>query len=219
MYDIRDNKSYTVRKLPDGNCWMTSNLAYDLATGVQAIGSKNDRSTFTFTPTSCGANGICEMNGNTVILTYQSQITGQNETNWYYNWYAASGGINTTTNTDADGSICPVGWRLPPDYGYQVEKSYSNLFSYYGLPVNNASANSSVLDIMPLNFSRPGCDVENGTSSCNRTYYGHYWTSTAFNPTSAYVMRYYPAISSGWTPRHAADGDKVAGLSVRCVAL
>ena len=26
LYDIRDNEAYTVRKLADGNCWMTSNL-------------------------------------------------------------------------------------------------------------------------------------------------------------------------------------------------
>ena len=26
LYDIRDNNSYTVRKLADGNCWMTENL-------------------------------------------------------------------------------------------------------------------------------------------------------------------------------------------------
>ena len=67
LYDIRDNNSYTVRKLADGNCWMTTNLNLSLSTNTPIIGSKNDGSAFTYTPTSCGGtNGSCAMNGNTM---------------------------------------------------------------------------------------------------------------------------------------------------------
>ena len=49
LYDIRDNNSYTIRKLADGNCWMTGNLKYTLTANTDAIGvNHTTNNTFTF---------------------------------------------------------------------------------------------------------------------------------------------------------------------------
>ena len=42
MIDLRDNKLYWVGKMPDGYCWMTQNLAYDLRTDTPLTPNDSD---------------------------------------------------------------------------------------------------------------------------------------------------------------------------------
>ena len=63
LIDKRDNKTYWVAKLADGNCWMTQNLDLDLSTDTPLTSELSDVSS-TWTPTSStydsyrdGANG------------------------------------------------------------------------------------------------------------------------------------------------------------------
>ena len=72
LYDIRDNNSYTIRKLADGNCWMTSNLKYTLTANSTAIGvNYSTNETFAFnTGATCATDGACIMNGNTVMTEH-----------------------------------------------------------------------------------------------------------------------------------------------------
>ncbi|MBQ1373293.1 hypothetical protein IIY66_00610 [Candidatus Saccharibacteria bacterium] len=57
LTDIRDNKTYEIAKLADGNCWMTQNLDLDLSTGTTLTPVDTDitedwtptRSTISFT--------------------------------------------------------------------------------------------------------------------------------------------------------------------------
>ena len=45
LTDIRDNKTYTIAKLADGNCWMTQNLDLDLDTNITFTPVNTDIST------------------------------------------------------------------------------------------------------------------------------------------------------------------------------
>lgn len=47
LRDTRDNKSYWVTKLKDGNCWMSQNLALDLSTSTTLTSEKSDVSSWT----------------------------------------------------------------------------------------------------------------------------------------------------------------------------
>ncbi|MBQ3306069.1 hypothetical protein IJH02_01370, partial [Candidatus Saccharibacteria bacterium] len=82
MYDVRDTNSYTVRKLADGNCWMTENLRL---TGSKTLTSSDSNVSSDFSlpaantsfTTSCSNTAYNMSSGNT---TYGN----------YYNWYAAT---------------------------------------------------------------------------------------------------------------------------------
>ena len=51
LTDIRDNKTYTIAKLADGNCWMTQNLDLDLSTET-TLTPENTNISADWTPTS-----------------------------------------------------------------------------------------------------------------------------------------------------------------------
>ena len=214
LYDIRDNNSYTVRKLADGNCWMTTNLNLSLSTNTPIIGSKNDGSAFTYTPTSCGGtNGSCAMNGNTMAGSGM----------WYYSWYAATAGEGKTTdvNVDVDGSICPVGWRLPPNYSAQVNKSFGGLTNSYGVTSDGENGNSSnVMVSYPINITRDKCRYNGGNPDYG--VHGYYQSSTAAESSdSSYVfVQFDPTGNNGNNKVYPQGVDpKGYAFNIRCVAL
>ena len=210
MYDIRDNKPYTVRKLADGNCWMTDNLALELTAGTPVEASLNTSATaYTFTPTSCSTNGACAMNGNT---TYDN-TTGK----WYYSWYAATAGTGTPAlvSADASASVCPVGWRIPANYTLAPSKSYGTLTNAYGITTSGAINNqnyTAILEASPLSFARSG---DYSSSLVDSGASGFYWSATAYSVSSVVYDFYYSA--SGANPQDL--NGKYLGFNVRCVAL
>ena len=221
LYDIRTGTSvsYTIRKLADGNCWMTSNLALPLTAGVEVTASKNDGTTFSWTPIGgCGTNtnGNCAMNGNT--------RTPYSNGEYYYSWMAATAGTGTTSMTmssgDAEGSICPAGWKLPTNYVDKdypeggAPKSYSSLLVMYGLPVKSTSSNYvSTLEGSPLNFVRKG-NVYNGT--IGMTSYGNYWTSTSHTSLGSHAAYFTYSTTFAYLQN---NNYKINGYQVRCVAI
>lgn len=214
MYDIRDSKPYTVRKLADGSCRMVDNLAMELEENSTYTGVNNatgEEITFN-TGTACSSNGACTMNGN----TKHDSITDQ----WYYSWYAATAGSGTSgqTNTDAPYSICPKGWRLPNNYTLSTTKSYGSLTNAYNLTSNgnwNTTNYTAQLESFPLNFARLGYYRNSSSDLTNNGIYGCYWSSTAFsNATRAYFFFY---TTSYTYPQN--DFDKYFGFVIRCVAL
>ena len=217
MYDIRDNKPYTVRKLADGNCWMTEDLKLELTAGTPVEGSLNTSATaYTFTPTSCSTNGACSLNNNTKTPAPNGK--------YYYSWYAATAetGTSSLMNIDTTASICPVGWRIPANYTFDNAKSYGALTNAYGLTTNgtnNSQDHVSELESAPLNFARSG-NYDSGNLSYDDLY-ARYWSSTAYVDTSAfaYYFRYYnsSAYPSDTSPQN--DANKSGGMAVRCVAL
>lgn len=122
LIDTRDNKSYWVAKLKDGNCWMTQNLDYD------GYGTK-------LTSPSSWQNS-----GSTAYYYDSGSTTHGN----YYNWLAATKGTGSgvvTRGENASDSICPSGWKLPPVEGAGSFQSLANsvqnsLSTLTGTPYN-----------------------------------------------------------------------------------
>ena len=61
LIDIRDNKSYWVTKLADGNCWMTQNLDLDLSTTTTLTPEDSDV-TANWTPSRATISGAANLN-------------------------------------------------------------------------------------------------------------------------------------------------------------
>ncbi len=213
MYDSRDNKPYTVRKLADGNCWMTDNLAFELQANQTYTGVDNatGQEVSFNTGASCSSNGACVMNGNTAY----NSTTGQ----WYYSWYAATAGSGTSsqTNTDAPSSICPKGWRIPANYSLSPSKSYGSITNAYNLTTggaNNENTSISTLEASPLNFARYNY-YDGGTLRSVDTGHGYYWSSNAWEDARFASYFHY---GTGYTyPQYRIY--KYGGISIRCVAV
>lgn len=116
--DQRDGIPYTVRRLPDGNCWMTDNLRF--------TGTKLSSATSNVAAQYTDANPYL-VNG---TGAYKSLSVGDNSyddaeliagtdnngdpTVWYNYAAATAGTITGNINADpARYDICPSGWRLP----------------------------------------------------------------------------------------------------------
>ncbi|MBR2588867.1 hypothetical protein IKE84_00785, partial [Candidatus Saccharibacteria bacterium] len=218
LKDTRNNTSYVVRKLADGNCWMSSNLKFQLEANKTYTGVDNTTgNTITFsTGNACSNNGACIMNGNTAYnSTYDS---------WYYSWYAATAGSGTSSMTTNDGdatnSICPAHWRLPTNYTNKqypdggANKSWGTLVKAYGIsPENHASDTEyKTLEAFPFNLPRAGYFRSGAFQNVGG---GHWWSSTADSTaTNAYYLDFY---TTGVNPQHGYV--KYFGFNVRCVSI
>ncbi len=229
-------KSYKVRKLADGNCWMVDNLEYDLLAlynnGKRGIGSRNDGSTFEmtdenlaarvgyYTTTANARNYV--INPNTKPLTnitrysYLGDVTGQTE--YYYNWTAATAGQGSqrdaTDGVSIDGSICPAGWRLPTNYNDTTNQNISwgaLTNAYLGITHYTAAATDyQILEQYPISLYRAGF-VDSGSQGNAAS--GDYWSPTANDDFYGHNLYYYASYVDA-----QSFGDKYDGLQLRCVA-
>ncbi|MBR3318981.1 InlB B-repeat-containing protein, partial [Candidatus Saccharibacteria bacterium] len=195
LIDARDNKSYTIAKLDDGEVWMTQNLNYGSSSDILltsydtdiASGSafKAPASTTAFETTDSEATRISPK-----ILTDDTY-------GGYYSYAAAIASTDkyTTSNQNITTSICPSGWDLP------TSTQYSSLKSSAGL-TNFATASAA-----PYSFIRGG--YRNGTSFSSQTSDTRLWTSTNSSESYAYYTTGYGSPSSNY---------KRYGESVRCIA-
>lgn len=130
LTDSRDNNTYSVAKLKDGNCWMTSNLALNLA---DFAGTHN------LTPENTDLNSKTSWNpgantGSQPSPGYEYN-TNLYAPSWVYDWYAVTAGSGTSTMLSpatAPDSICPSGWQLPR-VGSSTDKSWAKLLNSYSL--------------------------------------------------------------------------------------
>lgn len=204
LTDTRDNKTYVVRKLADGNCWMTQNLDLDLSTSKTLtkantdLTSKNswtpDRNTQTEVGTTWeqfGTNGARSYDfGNKYgNLSASLQTTGEQvkHAGNLYNYVAATAGSgdgSSASGYDAPDSICPKGWQLPI---YSGSKSWEYLVNtVYGI----SNATSGTTDTTGIN------KLTNAPLSFNPVGY-YYFTGVINGP---YMYSYYitqRAIGSG----------------------
>ncbi|MBR2543382.1 InlB B-repeat-containing protein, partial [Candidatus Saccharibacteria bacterium] len=181
LSDTRDNKTYVVRKLADGNCWMAQNLDLDLSTSVALTSATTDLNSKTsWTPqentrTAYAANwnsinasrsydfgNVYYANGYSTTIGEAPYYNGPTQTSgqpyWHlgnsYNWYAAYAGTTAVNHTaDMPDSICPKGWRLPKASG---EKSFDNLlYTVYEFG-SDATANIQRIIASPFNYIAAG---------------------------------------------------------------
>ena len=201
LRDTRDGSEYSIRKHEDGNCWMTQNLRIVNKTITPA----DSDVTTNYTIPASSLSGFSSSN------YYANQVYyANNATNGaYYSWTAATAGTGTSsvTSGDAPSSVCPKGWKLPPNSG---NGSYTNFTSAAG--ITNSADGSNKIRSAPYNFPYAGLVNYGSLSSVGSN--GYYWSRTAYSSNSAYHLYFdsayvYPAYSS--TRYH--------GFSVRCVAV
>lgn len=215
--DARDNKTYWVRLLADGKCWMLTNLAYagggtatysDVKTLIN--GTADSAVTYLeakyYIPPAANA---------TSDPTQPSTSTDAGATNpqygYHYNWCAAMG-AQTTTSACANAatplpnttiSICPAGWRLPTG-GSGGEYPALNTAINGGLTNSNAGLRTTWLG-----------------------QHGGYWYATfGAQGTTAYYWGRNQSTASGAhafvfgatsvSPVYVTN--KHSGFSVRCIA-
>ena len=189
LEDERDGNSYVVKKLADGNVWMTSNLK--LANKALTSDDSDLPSGVTYTVPASNVSDFTTAY-NTDAAYIDTTYGG------YYNFYTATAGwgTNSVTSGDSPRSICPKGWRLPTTTEFQT------LYSSY---------NSSALMRGEPGFVLSG-DVNDGSVN-NQGSLGFYWSSSVYNANLAYSL-YLNA--SDVDPGHY--NYKYYGFSVRCVA-
>ena len=201
LIDSRDNKSYTVKKLNDGRCWMTQNLRLVNKAITPADSDLNNTSAFTVTASNSGT--WCTIDSSACDDQSMVLDSGNADYGAYYNWYAATAGTGTQgmSSGDATSSICPKGWRLPTG-GSSGE--FQTLYGKYNTSALMRDANGP-------NFILAG--RRNGSSTDYASTRGYYWSSTASSNNRAYSLYLN---SSGVYPTNVDL--KYLGYTVRCIA-
>ena len=235
LIDVRDNKSYWVTKLKDGNIWMTQNLDYDLSVAANQTltpATSNVTENRTVTPVASWewyedsiyymdggdnyfANGTTQTAG--LASLPENSIDRHYAQGDYYSWKAATAGQGTPDITDVDvnESICPAGWRLPTSKSADANYSFNNLVKQYGYSGDNqySGVTDATLLASPLFFARGGF-VRSGLLDYQGRY-GDYWSSSASSGSSTAYDLYF---GSSYVEPSNTDG-RSYGFSVRCVAL
>jgi uncharacterized protein (TIGR02145 family) len=162
LKDSRDGTIYTVKKLADGNVWMTQNLRIINKTLTSA--DSDVSSNFTIP-----ASSISGFNAQNTNYAYVDSTYGG-----YYAFYTATAGTGGTslTSGNAPSSICPKGWRLPTSAEYQT------LYNNY----NTAASLQDVPGFVLSGYVGSGSLKNNGM-------FAWYWSSTVYSANEAYTLR------------------------------
>ena len=205
LIDTRDNQSYRIRKLADGNCWMIDSLRL---ADVTLTPEASDMTSGTFnlpaatTSTSGSSYSAATVNINTGDFVNDGYL---------YNWFAATAGEGTQSKSSGDvsKSVCPKGWKLPSGGDTNTNQSFAKLYAQSDY--NSAAKMTSKTNNGP-EFTLAG-SWNNGYN--RQGSYGYYWSRTAF-PSDSNTAYYLYLGSSSVVPQY--NNYKNYGRSVRCVA-
>ena len=202
MYDNRGtdtykNIAYSTASI-GGLCWMTRNL--DLPGGTTLSSSDTNLSTG-FTLPASSTSGFNSYNTDYVHNSGRTTCSSNPSTGScysYYSFYAATAHWGTTSASSGSSSvdICPKGWRLPT----QAELT----------TLKNTYTTGATLTKSP--FLGVYAGYYNNSSFSSGVSLGYYWSSTAGNSGSAYVLRFD---SSGASVNNYLRNN---GYAIRCVA-
>ena len=239
LTDTRDNNTYAIAKLKDGNCWMIENLRLDDSATLTAENTDNPA----ISKLSAHSTYWCESLDATCIN--QSMLKTSNTTNPvatmtssnanivgygnYYNWYSATAGngtYDTTAETNVAGSICPIGWHLPTGGDIASSESWQlsraiigsdpnylhtdGLLYYRNVNSTEGADASKAMRSWPSNFVLSGLG-----GTMNLGSLGYYWPSTA---SSSGFRAHDLFLSSVIVGPGNVSSNKTEGLSVRCLA-
>ncbi len=228
LTDSRDNSTYTVGKLSDGNCWMIENLKLDISQPNSLTPADSDVSNSW--PTIAISTPMETVNGtwttdNTAIFfakhpvkIYNNGGSYQDIYGYYYTWCAATAGTckdvsgNILSSGNAADSICPKGWKLP------TSANYTALYGQWDTAAwsTNGGVNGRWLgaaDAAAGGAFWPAAGLIDNDGLNYGNAFGDYWSSTASSDSSAYHLHF---IDSGVGP--ANDNNKYYGNPVRCIA-
>ena len=237
VIDKRDEQLYTISRLADGQCWMTSNL--NLAGGTTLNASDSDVPTDNYY--TLPASSTTGFDDDTKAYVYntgnkttsQADCTSTQSCNSYYSWLAATAGGKDASGTavtgdgpDAAYSICPKGWRLPKS-GNQSDTSATSTTGYkkgdfyklataYGANLESSYRQDSAVF---YNNAGPGtlpnfllAGRYNSSTFENGGIRGYYWSSSSYSSIRAYVF------SFGSSDVNSANSAlRRYGFSVRCM--
>ena len=227
-------KTYTVRKLADGNCWMTDNLAL------------NWNSSRTFTSGDTNLNSVASKTVDVNTQSLDGTVTDAEKNAWagagtdawlsrssngavdsesrpygtYYNWYTATmGSVLSTDSTPATApdDICPKNWQLPRYEGsgswlYLFREAYHFIESGKG-NIYGTTGLSTILNEFPLDMVYAGnIYFGDGTRYDNETG-GVNWSQYALPDNQASAVNFSDVYVG---PNHG--NQRRYGFSVRCVA-
>lgn len=163
------------------------------------------------TPSSTALASGTAVSGNTYDTHY---LVG----NYYQFNTAAADSSRDQTNLDVSDSVCPRGWGLPSQSGYNA------LLSAYGY---SDSTNNGAIAGAPLYLQLSGYidyywrlwppgNVNGLINAGNR---GRYWTAHAGSANQATSLYFgYLGIANSDDVQSTANADRYIGASVRCVA-
>ncbi len=184
LKDSRDGKKYQITNI-NGIYWMTDNLK------IMGTISAAD-SNFTGADFNISAGGDLTAGDTYTEPRAHYNTSDENSSTYgaYYNYCAASAGTvcNDTTKQDATSDICPKGWRLP---------TWTEI--------------TALKDSNSTNFNPVLAGVYGSGSLYYDSYYGRWWSATAYSTSSQYYLRHNG--SSGGVDYQS----KSSGFSVRCV--
>ena len=208
LTDNRDNQTYAVAKLADGNCWMIENLR--LGGDTEMTLTTLDTQSAGVLPATTNAFGTSNTIKQLNILNTQSPVATMNGVDSavfsygnYYSWAAAINSTESFSDKAVSTSICPSGWRLPSSNNYSTLSSRLN--------TNTSNSNSSnIWRSYPNNFLLSG--VYLSTSPRSRGDLGDYWSSKSSRVSYALTFDFKSS-----TLRPSVQGNKYLGHTVRCL--
>ncbi len=214
VVDARDNHTYWVQQMADGNCWMLTNLGY-AGGGTNTYGD--------MVPLTDGTSGSSTYsvasyyvvpsttNYSTEPTAPNTSTDGMSSYGYLYNWCGAMGGQATaacsssaTPTPDPGISICPSGWRLPTGNGGDV--------AAFNAAINSGLTDSAAGLLDPWLGQYGG--YWNSSGFAYQDARGYYWTSTPYtsggtNAYSFYFQEFYVNIAQLNIKNYA--------FAVRCV--
>ena len=222
VIDARDNNTYKIGKIYDGNCWLLDNLRLDPTNNTTASnmsqsntnassdaiynylngGNSNNNAGWTSTAVSSPSNWPNDTNDSSISPFVH--ISNDNSYGAYYNFCAATVGTycynssSGTTNSSSD--ICPVNWRLPTD----SEMNYFQNAYYPATRMNFVYAGYYG------SYYQPDSIIDVSSN-------GFYWTSSLSNSSRMLVWRASSNSFTRMSGSYLYAGGRFNGNSIRCV--
>ena len=208
LVDNRDNRTYQIAKLKDGNIWMAENLDLGRTPLTNDLTSENSNLASTITAATFNSWKTTNIgygfdNGRYMLLDGTDQGSGTPYAT-LYDYYALTGGTvsGSSFNGIAEYDICPAGWRLPDGVDHREHKT---LYSYY----NSAQLIRAPIADGGAAFALSG--VASGSAYGSESQ-GYYWTTsnTGWSNMKIFDVRTSTVSFSGYERDH--------GASARCIA-
>ena len=232
LKDSRDNKSYCVAKLKDGNIWMTQNLDHDIVTTTNYytnqntdIGyntSTNEYDTATWTAPSAtltDANKSNWVSSYTTPMSYDPgdlywNATKSDYSDWYTYYNSCAWNSATNKNDDCDESLNPTATYIDTTGEFQY-----HLGNYYNWTAAIAMSDSSShfirkelieQSICPAGWTLPRVGTGNGSFYSLWNEYG--FTSSSYTDTNS-NNQHDEGEDALWTaPLYSAAGGNFNGV-------
>ena len=209
LKDSRDLNEYSVTKMADGNCWMTSNLRLGSASADTVLTPADTNITFNYTIPSSAVLTSSDpaMDWSSTPYTDHMYIIDDATKGNLYNFYTTTAGTYSaqTVSTEMTNSICPRGWILPSVDDYNSFLSAAN------------NPTLSQLTSNPYNFVNSGGYDINNIDGYYHDGWAWYLTRTVGAEGKMYSLSFVFPNDVYFIQEH--NGGGWGGHSVRCVFL